>query len=483
MCSPPSSPSDSPAPPIVTNDAAEEVNKYTFRQNGFILRKVLEFPCDSERLRLVDWQLRSDLPLTLFWNHTPWFTNPPTACGICIKPYIEIEAIPNTAFVVLHECPHWREHRRDGHTHRPNRAIREIFTGTTIHPCLGNVVVVKQDRNRPAPAQPMQYPVVDIELEDCDFVVEILRRWLVQLKDHPGNIQCDQKSPRSGAIKSAGWPESSFVFVYLAVFRADHRPMSSATTTERLTGGEAYWVGEYDIPLLIAMMHGKAAVNNCPGEMADSGVEEDLPELEPIEEAHIRECSPRNPTAMSTTESPGRHPSNPLEVDANGHVIGPLFSNGRTRAREESDNEVIATAPRPIRPRADGSEHVGRPRPRALGTHLGATRIIPRIVFEVPSGDVGLSPLHLEKLKLTLQRYLCGHSHCYVCIRRRLNTSWKCPNCQQMMRFPPFVSFDYSHLLAEVCKSEYAGWEDKSEVGMNFEGLTFPKRERVQDSP
>lgn len=153
-------------------------------QEGCI-RKVLEFPCDSEHPRLVDWQLQPDVPVTLFWNYTPWFTNSPMACGICMKPYIEIEAIPKAAFVVLHECPHWREHRRVGHPHGPNRAIREIFTGTTIHPCLGNVVVVKQDRNGPAP-HAMQYPVVDVELADCAYVVEILRHWLVQLKNHPG---------------------------------------------------------------------------------------------------------------------------------------------------------------------------------------------------------------------------------------------------------------------------------------------------------
>ncbi|KAJ7797609.1 hypothetical protein B0H14DRAFT_2618833, partial [Mycena olivaceomarginata] len=34
--------------------------------------------------------------------------------------------------------------------------------------------------------------------------------------------------------------------------------------------------------------------------------------------------------------------------------------------------------------------------------------------------------------------YLCGHSHCYVCIRLWLERSWSCPECITTMFQPPF---------------------------------------------
>ncbi|KAJ7120554.1 hypothetical protein C8R43DRAFT_1136728 [Mycena crocata] len=67
--------------------------------------------------------------------------------------------------------------------------------------------------------------------------------------------------------------------------------------------------------------------------------------------------------------------------------------------------------------------------------------------------------------------YLCGHSHCYSCIRLHLETDWRCPDCDTIMDRPP-----HRHDGEETgIQLDYPNWGDTSSVLYSFDGLTFPK--------
>ncbi|KAJ7036056.1 hypothetical protein C8F04DRAFT_1258431 [Mycena alexandri] len=70
--------------------------------------------------------------------------------------------------------------------------------------------------------------------------------------------------------------------------------------------------------------------------------------------------------------------------------------------------------------------------------------------------------------------YMCGHSHCYVCIRLHLETDWLCPipDCRQVMRRAP-----HRHLPEEEgLMLDFPERNDRSAVTYDWEGLTFPRR-------
>ncbi|KAJ7871110.1 hypothetical protein B0H13DRAFT_1895895 [Mycena leptocephala] len=59
--------------------------------------------------------------------------------------------------------------------------------------------------------------------------------------------------------------------------------------------------------------------------------------------------------------------------------------------------------------------------------------------------------------------YECKHSHCYVCIRISLETSWLCPQCQRQMTARPLRDDDGA---TEIAK-DYPGW-DESKVAYRY---------------
>ncbi|KAJ7429175.1 hypothetical protein B0H11DRAFT_2266722 [Mycena galericulata] len=75
--------------------------------------------------------------------------------------------------------------------------------------------------------------------------------------------------------------------------------------------------------------------------------------------------------------------------------------------------------------------------------------------------------------------YMCGHSHCYVCIRVWLGRSWACPVCKTIMRNPPFRHFGEEDSLAY----DYPDWVDNSCVDYSWDGLRFPKPPRMRIVP
>ncbi|KAJ7149497.1 hypothetical protein C8R43DRAFT_1128489 [Mycena crocata] len=78
--------------------------------------------------------------------------------------------------------------------------------------------------------------------------------------------------------------------------------------------------------------------------------------------------------------------------------------------------------------------------------------------------------------------YICGHGHCYVCIRLWLERDWKCPDCATPMYRAPFRNYAEEDFLAEL----YPEWKDCKLVAYNWDGLVFPKPPKqvvVPDSP
>ncbi|KAJ7834178.1 hypothetical protein B0H13DRAFT_2370007 [Mycena leptocephala] len=67
--------------------------------------------------------------------------------------------------------------------------------------------------------------------------------------------------------------------------------------------------------------------------------------------------------------------------------------------------------------------------------------------------------------------YLCGHSHCYACIRLHLETDWTCPVCGQLMTLPPHRHESEQEGLAAM----FPVWTSSTSVTYSWEGLTFPK--------
>ncbi|KAJ7350496.1 hypothetical protein DFH08DRAFT_958163 [Mycena albidolilacea] len=67
--------------------------------------------------------------------------------------------------------------------------------------------------------------------------------------------------------------------------------------------------------------------------------------------------------------------------------------------------------------------------------------------------------------------YLCGHSHCFVCIRVWLERQWSCPDCAQKMRMAPFRHYGEESSITW----DYPFWTDDSRVSYSYEGLIFPR--------
>ncbi|KAK7050159.1 hypothetical protein R3P38DRAFT_3173227 [Favolaschia claudopus] len=67
--------------------------------------------------------------------------------------------------------------------------------------------------------------------------------------------------------------------------------------------------------------------------------------------------------------------------------------------------------------------------------------------------------------------YVCGHGHCFVCIRLWLERDWRCPECRVEMDRPPFRMFVEEKSILRLC----GDW-DSSEVTYDFSGLSFPSR-------
>ncbi|KAJ7840360.1 hypothetical protein B0H13DRAFT_2366296 [Mycena leptocephala] len=69
--------------------------------------------------------------------------------------------------------------------------------------------------------------------------------------------------------------------------------------------------------------------------------------------------------------------------------------------------------------------------------------------------------------------------HCFVCIRRWLESSWECPTCRAVMTEPPMPNYDYEASIAH----DHPEWRDTSTVNYSWKGLWFPAKPFVPPSP
>ncbi|KAJ7775004.1 hypothetical protein B0H16DRAFT_1713448 [Mycena metata] len=69
--------------------------------------------------------------------------------------------------------------------------------------------------------------------------------------------------------------------------------------------------------------------------------------------------------------------------------------------------------------------------------------------------------------------YLCGHSHCYACIRLWLDQCWLCPvsTCRALITREPHRHFAEEQALVEA----FPNWVNATAVAYCWDGLTFPK--------
>ncbi|KAJ7062238.1 hypothetical protein C8F01DRAFT_1136984 [Mycena amicta] len=63
--------------------------------------------------------------------------------------------------------------------------------------------------------------------------------------------------------------------------------------------------------------------------------------------------------------------------------------------------------------------------------------------------------------------YRCGHTHCYVCIRRALQRSLRCPICNAVMEEAPYRHYAFEQAIGQV----YPEWVDSSDVPYTFPTL------------
>ncbi|KAJ6556338.1 hypothetical protein B0H19DRAFT_1262410 [Mycena capillaripes] len=74
--------------------------------------------------------------------------------------------------------------------------------------------------------------------------------------------------------------------------------------------------------------------------------------------------------------------------------------------------------------------------------------------------------------------YICGHSHCFVCTRISLETSWACKSCGKTITRRPVP---HEEEEASIARDFFAGW-DESRVTYNWKGLSFPRPTYHDDS-
>ncbi|KAJ7028877.1 hypothetical protein C8F04DRAFT_1265443 [Mycena alexandri] len=72
--------------------------------------------------------------------------------------------------------------------------------------------------------------------------------------------------------------------------------------------------------------------------------------------------------------------------------------------------------------------------------------------------------------------YICGHSHCYVCIRLWLEEDFSCPDCKARIYQAPFRHWGEEKALACDYARDYPLWQDDSVVDYSWGSLVFPKQ-------
>ncbi|KAJ7140433.1 hypothetical protein C8R46DRAFT_1233879 [Mycena filopes] len=120
-----------------------------------------------------------------------------------------------------------------------------------------------------------------------------------------------------------------------------------------------------------------------------------------------------------------------------------------------------------------------KPYDRPLGSHLRRCLLDP-LDHKTMLGDAADEPKPKNphhkcgicgEVKSKPVSYVCGHSHCYACIRVQLARDFKCPTCFKIMYRPPFRQYAEEENLA----AEYAWWVAPGGGEYEWTGLVFPE--------
>ncbi|KAJ7732897.1 hypothetical protein B0H16DRAFT_1732628 [Mycena metata] len=161
----------------------------------------------------------------------------------------------------------------------------------------------------------------------------------------------------------------------------------------------------------------------------------------PSQQASRRRSAPRSPRPVDRTRV--RVPTVPL------HIIqrrGPSQRHGIRAVRAE--------------PLIDADLYVTETRPAA----------------DVDPGDTTIKPFahHVCAICLGPKSHLvttpCGHTYCYVCIRKSLESSWHCPSCRRLITSAPVHNYDLQTAIAH----DHPRWVDQSQVSFSWGGLEWP---------
>ncbi|KAJ7678869.1 hypothetical protein DFH06DRAFT_1120681 [Mycena polygramma] len=113
-----------------------------------------------------------------------------------------------------------------------------------------------------------------------------------------------------------------------------------------------------------------------------------------------------------------------------------------------------------------------RPRPTPLlPSDLYTTEARPPLL--TPSEEE-FKCIMCDQMKSNPFRTKCGHTHCYVCLRIHVETSWKCPSCDVIITRAPKRDTE-AELWIQI---NHASWIDQSRVVGTWDGLLFPQLPR-----
>ncbi|KAJ7173282.1 hypothetical protein C8R46DRAFT_1031642 [Mycena filopes] len=203
----------------------------------------------------------------------------------------------------------------------------------------------------------------------------------------------------------------------------------------------------------------------------------------------LPDTPPRSTSRRSRTDLPAPRSHSvhtPAEIEArirelntSRNEAGPSRNAGGTSHTRENEwplrqasLALEASLPR-VRVRSAGSVATGVQRIISL-VGWRPTRPENDVLVHTRLWTDGIGPEDRDAVK-DHHRYMCGHSHCYVCIRLWLERDFTCPTCKARMYHAPFRHWGEEQALAD----DYPLWTDRSEVNYSFAGLLFPRQAPV----
>ncbi|KAJ6504321.1 hypothetical protein C8R47DRAFT_1210388 [Mycena vitilis] len=159
----------------------------------------------------------------------------------------------------------------------------------------------------------------------------------------------------------------------------------------------------------------------------------------------------------------------PVPGDAAGSSSAAGSSTDAAPARRSTKKSLFRSTTNALRLRTHKTRHPGFRTPRETpftvkDLYLTDAR---------PPADSDPRPHHecsvCYNIKSHPVAYRCGHSHCYVCVREWLETSWACPFCGVEMTEEPMPGDDAKRAIA----FDHPEWQDHSLAFQDDQGTLY----------